>query len=319
MMPPAAKSALFSVKWTEAMRRAGRAAIWPVFAGVLVACGAGPTAGAEPNSPSVFDGERARVIVADQVALGPRVPGSEAHGRAGEYILARLQDEGWEVEEQGFDDRGGQRRNLIGRGGAAGGPLVILGAHYDTRPIADRAEPPVEAPVPGANDGASGAAVLLELARVLPADGLDFRLWLVFFDAEDGGGLAGGEWILGSRHFAATLEDTPAAVVVVDMVGDADLQLRYELHSDEALGQQIWATAGRLGYSGFVPEPGYSILDDHIPFLELGIPAVDLIDFDYPYWHTTEDTLDKVSADSLEQVGRTLQMWLTELDFESLE
>jgi len=280
----------------------------------LAACVPGGSVETEAPAPVAFDGERARAIVADQVALGPRVPGTDAHARAGEYILARLQAAGWQADEQPFEDQGRRLRNLIGRGSAEGGPLVILGAHYDSRPVADRDEAGSGSPVPGANDGASGVAVLLELAQVLPVEALDYRLWLVFFDAEDGGGLAGGEWILGSRYFAAAVQESPAAVIVVDMVGDADLQLYYEARSDQALAAQVWETAARLGHTGFIPQPGYSILDDHVPFLELGIPAIDIIDFDYPYWHTTEDTLDKVSAESLEQVGRTLQIWLTELD-----
>jgi Zn-dependent M28 family amino/carboxypeptidase len=153
-------------------------------------------------------------------------------------------------------------------------------------------------------------AVLLELARVLPAHDLPRPLWLAFFDLEDGGGVEGRDWILGSRALAAALPSTPAAAVIVDMIGDADLQIYYEGNSDPVLRETIWATASSLGYDSFIASPGYSMIDDHIPFIERGIPSVLIIDFDYPYWHTTEDTIDKVSAASLEQVGRTLEAWV---------
>jgi Zn-dependent M28 family amino/carboxypeptidase len=165
--------------------------------------------------------------------------------------------------------------------------------------------------VTGANDGASGVAVLLELARVLPEEAAQ-TTWLVFFDAEDQGNISGWDWILGSRLFAESLEQLPEAVVIVDMVGDANLQLPREGNSDEAVASEIWAAAAELGYADiFRDEIKYHMLDDHIPFIERGIPAVDIIDFDYPYWHTSEDTLDKVSAESLQVVGDALLSWLT--------
>jgi Zn-dependent M28 family amino/carboxypeptidase len=108
------------------------------------------------------------------------------------------------------------------------------------------------------------------------------------------------------------LEFRPEAVVIVDMIGDADLNIYIEQNSNSALVNEIWNIAAELGYEqSFIPEPKYSILDDHTPFLQAGIPAVDIIDFDYPYWHTTNDTVDKVSAESLRVVGTTLQEWIT--------
>jgi Zn-dependent M28 family amino/carboxypeptidase len=182
-------------------------------------------------------------------------------------------------------------------------------------------------PVPGANDGASGVAVLLELARTLPSHlentaGANLtsqegtgpgQIWLVFFDAEDNGNIPGWDWILGSRAFVAGLEETPDAAVIVDMIGDADLNIYQELNSDPGLTEEIWSQAQALGYSDrIIPEPKYRMIDDHTPFIEAGIPAVDLIDFDYPYWHTIADTPDKVSAESLQIVGDTLIAWLKE-------
>ncbi len=188
----------------------------------------------------------------------------------------------------------------------------MLGAHYDTRFFADHDpdESKRKQPVPGANDGASGVAVLLELARTLPPE-ID-STWLVFFDAEDNGRIEGWDWILGSRAFAEEMDFTPNAVVIVDMIGDADLNIYFEKNSNEQIRAEIWKKANELGYPQFINEEKYSILDDHTPFLEMGIPAVDVIDFDYPYWHTTEDTLDKVSAESLEAVGNTLWHWVVE-------
>jgi Zn-dependent M28 family amino/carboxypeptidase len=201
-------------------------------------------------------------------------------------------------------------QNVIAYRGATR-PQIILGAHYDTRMFADNDPDPSKQlePVPGANDGASGVAVLLELARVLPADSAP--VWLVFFDAEDNGRIEGWDWILGSQAFVEGLEFQPEAAVIVDMIGDADQNIYIERNSDPALVQEIWNIAAELGYEqSFIPRPKYSMLDDHTPFLQAGIPAVDIIDFDYPYWHTSEDTVDKVSAESLEVVGITLQEWI---------
>jgi Zn-dependent M28 family amino/carboxypeptidase len=163
--------------------------------------------------------------------------------------------------------------------------------------------------VPGANDGASGVAVLLELARTLPSDSVPVEL--VFFDAEDNGDLPGWEWLLGSRAYVAGLKTKPQAAVILDMIGDKDLNIYIENNSDPQLVNSIWAQAGALGFSQqFISKPKYSMLDDHTPFLEAGIPAVDIIDFDYPYWHTAADTADKVSAQSLQVVGQTIWSWV---------
>jgi Zn-dependent M28 family amino/carboxypeptidase len=228
----------------------------------------------------------------------------------GDWIVQELKDHGWRVEEQIFPYREFQGRNIIGIGGPGIGEWVILGAHYDTRPISDRDQHNPMKPVPGANDGGSGVAVLLELARVLQPQNLQRPVWLVFFDLEDSGGIDGMEWIQGSTYFAENLDEFPHQVIIVDMVGDADLQLYYERNSDLALQSEVWEVAADMGFDGFISEYKHSMIDDHTPFLRLGIPAIDIIDFDYPYWHTTEDTLDKISSDSLEQVGQTLQKWL---------
>lgn len=199
-----------------------------------------------PAEPLIFDGQRAYADVVYQVNLGPRTPGSPAHAQTVAWIRAELERAGWQVSVQETEWNGQPVRNLVARR-SNDAPFLLLGAHYDSRPVADRDPGPESSlPVPGANDGASGVAILLELARSLPPDTVP--LWLVFFDAEDGGGLPGGEWIIGSRLFAASLTVRPQAVVIVDMVGDADLNLYYERNSDPVLQAEIWSQAAALGY-----------------------------------------------------------------------
>lgn len=259
-----------------------------------------------------FNSERAMEDVVYQVSLGPRTPGSPAHAQVQQYILSELDKAGW-TGEVISTQYGGQRvENIIAKQRPDSRPGIILGAHYDTRFTADNDPDPGKRnlPVPGANDGASGVAVLLELSRSLKENSRD-EIWLVFFDAEDNGRIPGWDWILGSRSFVENLDVQPDAAVIVDMVGDADLNLYYEKSSDAQLSQQIWEQAAKLGYgSQFIPQLKHTILDDHVPFLEVGIPAVDIIDIDYPYWHTTADTVDKIAPASLQAVGDTLQAWL---------
>ena len=259
-----------------------------------------------------FLGARAYQDIEYQTSIGPRYIGSEGHEEMIKWLIDSLEEYGWLVENQELDHSGVGINNIIARNGGEG-DWIIIGAHYDTRQFADQ-EPRVEdraKPVIGANDGASGVAVLLELARVIPGN-IEKNIWLVFFDAEDNGGINGGDWIMGSRAFVEALSKYPDEVVIVDMVGDADLQIFYERSSDSALSEEIWMHAAQLGHGEiFIPKYKYSIIDDHTPFLQAGIPAVDIIDFDYPYWHTTSDTLDKVSEKSLDIVGDTLLFWIT--------
>jgi Zn-dependent M28 family amino/carboxypeptidase len=260
-----------------------------------------------------FSGDEALTHVEAQMAFGPRPAGSDANRKTGDYILAELRQLGWQTETQDFTYQNTPVRNIIGKKNEGQGPVVIIGAHYDTRLHADQDSADPLAPVPGANDGASGVAVLLELARALDSAKLKNEVWLAFFDAEDNGRIKGWEWIVGSRHMANNLAVTPQAMILADMIGDADQQIYYEENSDSALSAQLFEIAAGLGYGEqFIPQPKYAMYDDHIPFRELGIPAVDLIDFDYPHWHTTADTADKVSAASLERVGRVIEVYLEE-------
>ncbi len=261
------------------------------------------------QSSERFNSQRAFQDLLAQVAFGPRIPGSEAHAQTITWMQGELEKAGWQVEIQKSELLNHPIQNLIAyRGDAL--PKIILGAHFDSRLVADRdLGAGGNEPVPGANDGASGVAVLLELARTLPS--YTIPIWMVFFDAEDNSNLPGWEGLLGSRAFVTSLTSRPRAVVIVDMIGDSDLNIFIEKNSDAQLTKAIWSQAITLGYEKqFISSPKYSIIDDHTPFLQAGIPAVDIIDFDYPYWHTSADTTDKVSAESLQIVGRTLEAWI---------
>jgi len=264
-----------------------------------------------PASAS-FDGSHALADVQTQLAFGPRVPDTDGHAKVEAWITNQLQSAGWIVDVQRTERLGHPIHNIIAKLNDQS-PQIILGAHYDTRMIADN-DPDLtkrNQPMPGANDGASGVAVLLELARSLPKDTVP--TWLVFFDTEDNGDIKGWDWILGSRAFAEEVKIKPHAVVVIDMIGDADLNIYLEKNSNVPIRTEIWSTAAKLGYGNqFINKEKYSMEDDHTPFLQAGLPAVDLIDFDYPYWHTTQDTADKVSAQSMQVVGETLWHWVTE-------
>jgi len=208
--------------------------------------------------------------------------------------------------------------NIVVQAGSEGGERLWLGAHYDTRPISD--QDPDEArrgePLIGANDGASGVAVLMHLMEIMgeipPPQGVD----LLFFDGEDSGVVGNPRsFCLGSARLAAAWQDfgnplatgVPRGLVVLDMVGRRGLTIRqeaYSLGTSRDWTLEIFARANSLGLTAFVPERGTAVFDDHVPFIEAGIPSVDLIDFDYPEWHTTADTPETCSPNSLEQVGR---------------
>lgn len=265
----------------------------------------------QPAEESVtFDGQRAYADVQTQVDFGPRIPGSAGHKQIREWMRTELESAGWQVEVQESQAMGHPIKNIVAKRTDTP-PQIILGAHYDTRMFADNDPDPVHHtdPVPGANDGASGVAVLLELARSLPEDAVP--VWLVFFDAEDNGRIEGWDWILGSREFMQNNPVQPDAVIIVDMIGDADLNIYRERNSDVQLTNEVWEVAENLGYEDFfIDEYRHAMLDDHTPFLEAGLPAIDIIDFDYPYWHTIQDTPDKVSVESLKAVGDTLLAWV---------
>ena len=269
------------------------------------------------NKPAIdFNGQRAFLDVEYQVSLGPRTMGSEAHEKVADWIMNTLEEQGWQVETQDAFASGQKIKNIIAKRGN-GTPWLIIGSHYDSRYVADQDPDPAKRnlPVMGANDGASSVAVLLELARSIP-ENINKQIWLVFFDDEDNGSDSGVGWGIGSDYFVSQLVGKPDGVAVLDMIGDKDLNIYKERNSNPELNDEIWGVAKRLGYSQFIPNYKYALIDDHIPFIQAGISAVDIIDFDYPYWHTTQDTLDKISANSLKIVGETIRQWL--LDYSDL-
>ena len=295
-----------------------------IFIALISSVACMPTPTATPT-PKIFDGTHAyQTYLLAQMNIGVRPAGSAADRTTGDYIIAQLKESKWQVETQEFDYHGVGVRNVIGKVAVGRGPIIIIGAHYDTRARADQDKQHPDQAVPGANDGASGVAVLLELARTLGVSKLKNEVWLAFFDAEDQGDLTGcivlpsptcdntkWPWSVGATYVAEHLPSKPSAVIVVDMIGDTNQDIYYEQNSDKALQEQLWGIAAQLGYSQeFIPQEKWSMDDDHTPFLQRGIRAVDMIDFDYPYWHTIQDTADKVSGASLERVGRVLQTWL---------
>ena len=264
-----------------------------------------------------FDGEWALEDVKTQVAFGPRIPGSDAHAKILGWMRSELESAGWQVQIQQSEALGHPIQNLLAYR-TLEPPQILLGAHYDSRLWADRDPDPAKQhePVPGADDGASGVAVLLGLAHTLPKNSVP--VWLVFFDVEDNGNIPGWDWLLGSKAFAANMTAKPKEMILVDMVGGENLSLPIEGNSTPALSNSIWQTAAGMGYKDiFTTQTKYDIEDDHIPFLQAGIPAADIIDIDYPYWHTTSDIPDHVSAQSLQIVGNVLWTWITRQNLQS--
>src|SRR5215510_1910395 len=199
------------------------------------------------TGPVAFDGTHAYADVQAQLAFGSRVPGTEGHAKVQKWIRQELEKADWQVEIQESQALGHPVENIIAKRGDEA-PQIIIGAHYDTRMFADQDPDPAQHSnyVPGANDGASGVAVLLGLARSLPADTVP--VWLVFFGTGDNGNIEGWDWILGSREFVKNNPIQPRAAIVVDMIGDADLNIYKERNSNPDLTDAIWAAAKKLGY-----------------------------------------------------------------------
>jgi glutaminyl-peptide cyclotransferase len=269
-----------------------------------------PTVPPVDTSTLAFSGAEAMAHALAQCEIGPRPAGSEGLLATRDYIESVLVANGWEVVRQDREFMGVPIHNVIGVKGE--GTPRMLGAHFDTRPVADMDPDTPTEPIIGGNDGASGVAVLLELSRILEIpEGRQVQL--AFFDAEDRGNLEGWPFSVGARFVATELPvDRPEAMVLLDMIGDADQQIFREQNSTQSLNDTIFGIAAALGYedNSFYNRGKYIIIDDHLPFIEVGIPAIDLIDFDYPYWHTVEDTCDKLGEASLERVGRVVEVWI---------
>ncbi|MDP8208809.1 MAG: M28 family peptidase [Candidatus Electryonea clarkiae] len=272
-----------------------------------------------------FDGNSAFTFLYKQCAMGPRIPGSETHASAvkdfqdwfdrcgGSVTLQEFNADVHVSYKSGSETQELEGINVIARFGPVGRPDYLLCAHYDTRPWADKDEDPENrmTPISGANDGASGVAVLLEMARIFAAEPPPLTIEIVLFDIEDSGVSGNNEsYCLGSAYYAKHYAGSaPPGAVLLDMIGDTDLEIPIEYFSfayAKDWTNYMFDLAEKVGSEAFVDDIGVPMYDDHVNLIRNGIPTVNFIDFDYPYWHTLEDTPDKCSPESLEQVGRVL-------------
>lgn len=268
--------------------------------------------------PREFDGQSAFRYLEAQVAFGPRVPGTEPHGRMAEWLDSLLRERADTLVVQRWrhvTTRGDTLPlvNFIARFNPQADKRLLLLAHWDSRPRADGpGSRDSTAAVPGANDGGSGVALLLGVADVLrraPPRGVGVDL--LFVDGEDYGDFTATptDVLIGSRHYAANQVPGPAPLyaVLFDLVADRDLQIYQEGNSlvgAPEVVNLVWETARRVGHGGtFIDSPRHTLIDDHLELQKVGIRAIDVVDFDYPAWHTPDDTIDKVSAASLQIVG----------------
>ena len=263
------------------------------------------------------DGARALARAVHQVEAGPRIPGTPGHRAIALWIASECGRLGGVIDRDRFADSSLGRRmdleNIIAHFGPSGGRHITLMAHWDTRPHSDQDPDPAHRsdPVPGANDAASGVAVLLEVAEAMHRKAPPVGVDLVFLDGEDqGDASAAQEFCIGARRyaasFAATPDRRPAAAFLFDMVGDRDLGIWPEVESSQRatnLVALVLEAARATGSRSFHSEPRHDIVDDHIPLLDAGIPAVDVIDFDYPAWHTHRDS---PGSDLGREPGRSL-------------
>lgn len=282
------------------------------------------------HARTAFDGAKALSYVKTQLDFGPRVPGTPAHVRTGDWIVGEMRQRADTVIEQRFTHvtQSGDTlplRNILARFRPSAAERVLYVTHWDTRPISDGPNtPPNERslPIPGANDGASGVALFIALGDVLkktpPTVGVD----LLFVDGEDYGQFdqKGADVLLGSKYFAQHLPSAdyhPLYGVLWDMIGDKDLQIYEEPNSVQQapeVVQLVWRKAADMGYARyFIPSVGSAaIIDDHIPLLQAGLRVIDVIDIDYPWHHTPQDSYDKVSSASLQIVGDVATGLVTE-------
>ena len=297
-----------------------------VAAALALACSGAPAVTAEQSTPArpprpadqraggassarapAFDAGRAFRDLERQVALGPRPSGSRALQQTRDYLVAELKKAGIAARPQEFvarTPRGDVAMvNLIATIPGRRAERIALASHVDTKRFSD-------IQFVGASDGASSTAVLLELARVLRGRDNEYTLELLFFDGEE----AVVDWntnsdnTYGSRHYVEAAREAGTlrglrALILLDMVGDKDLRIQRDANSTPWLVDAIWSAAARLGHGSVFSNDLTAIQDDHLPFLQAGVPAVDVIDLEYPPWHTADDTLDKVSARSLQIVG----------------
>src|ERR1700680_2441651 len=257
-----------------------------------------------PEKTGGFDGKRAYAHVAKQVGFGPHPSGSQAIAQAQDYILSELASYGCTADIDAFNAQTpagpvAMKNILVKIPGEKPG-ILLLGTHYDTKNMDNFV---------GADDGGSSPAVMLELARLMCAQHSPYALWIAFFDGEE----AVQQWSetdsrYGSRQMSTKLAMSGEAAKVkafllADIVGSRTLRIKRESNSTKTLTDLVWTTAARLGYAGVFVRDETAIEDDHLSFLKRGVPCVDVIDLEIPYWHTPQDTLDKISSKSLAIVG----------------
>jgi glutaminyl-peptide cyclotransferase len=285
---------------------------------LLLFAQAGPLRAASPNIWEEFSGEKAFAHVQRLVDFGPHPPGSKAIEKSRDYIEDQLRRSGWQVTRQAFSDDTPRGRtqfvNLIAHFSGQGkptSPRFLLCSHYDTK-IFDTIR------FVGANDGGSSTGLLLELARVIGQHpDLAKKLELVFFDGEEAcEQFSEKDGLYGSRYFARQLQSGGAKQfrggLLFDMVGDRSLGITLPTNSPAEMARDIFAAAETLKLRNYFTYLGRELIDDHVPLNAVGIPTVDIIDFDYPWWHTADDTIDKISAQSLQTVGSVALYYLSE-------
>jgi len=282
-------------------------------------------AGCGPSeiSPPAFDGGRAYQYLVDQVDFGPRVPGSEPWSACRAYYVQHFSELGFRVDSQVFSFLDPYSKtdiplvNLIVhvQGGETDDVPILLLAHWDTRPRTDFHSDTsrINEPIQGANDGASGVAVLMELANLMAQQAPNANVDLLLTDGEDWGKRGDLDYyMLGSKHFARAdggIRGKYRFGICVDMIGDKNQQIARESYTQQyqpELNDMIWTVATKLGVTTFIDTVKESINDDHISINASGVPAANIIDFDYPYWHTEHDTPDKCDAVALTNVGKVL-------------
>lgn len=276
-------------------------------------------AGCSQSQIPTFNETRAFHFLEIQCQFGPRYPSSVGHQQCLDFLVDELKKTADRVVKQPFfhkDSRANKTftmTNIIASFGDQGDRLLLC-AHWDTRPWADHDPDPEnqDKPIIGANDGASGVAVLLEMAQIFKASPPTIGVDIVFFDGEDSGNSDSVEsWCLGSRYFAQNKQANylPRYGILLDMIGDRDLHLPIEINSQRYAPEIInlvWSKAEELNLHVFDRSLGHQMIDDHLELLRVGIPAIDIIDFDYPHWHTLQDTEDKCSPESLGIIGTLL-------------
>ena len=293
-----------------------RSQLGKIVLGVALAASA-----ASAQAPA-FDSTKAWEHVRQQLAIGPRPSGSPGNVKTRQYITAQLTALGIKTTEQPFEGKTPigpiKMVNIIGTIPGKSADRIILASHFDTKLFRD-------VRFVGASDGASSTAALIELARVLKMrKDLPFTIELLFLDGEEAViEWAGTDNTYGSRHYVEAARQSGTlksirALILLDMIGDRNLTIRRETNSTRWLTDIVWATARKLGHHQFMDEET-TVEDDHLPFIRAGVPSLDIIDLDYPQWHTPQDTIDAISARSIQIVGDVVVAALPHIESQLLK